>query len=32
VAQEGEMGHLRLVLATRYTPDRGLVGFSRQFL
>ena len=32
VAQEGEMGHLRPVLATRYTPDRGLFGFSRQSL
>ena len=26
------MGHLRRVLAIRYTPDRGLFGFSRQSL
>ena len=30
--QEGETGHLRPVLATRYTPDRRLFGFSKQFL
>src|SRR5215208_2336775 len=32
VLQEGEMGHSRPVLATRYTPDRGLLGLSRQTL
>ncbi len=32
VAQEAKMGHLRPVLATRYTPDRRLFGFSRQSL
>ena len=32
VAQEGKMGHLRPVLATRYAPHRALVRFSNQFL
>src|SRR5215212_6567036 len=32
VLQEGEMGHFRLLLATRYTPNRGLFGLSRQSL
>jgi hypothetical protein len=32
VLQEGEMGHFRPVLATRYTPNRGLLGLSRQSL
>src|SRR5215216_6106538 len=33
VLQEGEMGHLsRPLLATRYTPNRGLLGLSRQSL
>src|SRR5918999_6478932 len=30
--QEGEMGHFRPVLATGYTPNRGLFGVSRQSL
>jgi hypothetical protein len=29
---EGEMGHFRPLLATRYTPNRGLLGLSRQSL
>src|SRR5215203_3001554 len=29
VLQEGEMGHFRPLLATRYTPNRGLLGLSR---
>src|SRR5215208_1123115 len=32
VLQEGEMGHFRPLLATRYTPNRGLLGLSRQSL
>jgi hypothetical protein len=32
VTLEGESEHSRPVFATRYTPDRGLFGFSRQFL
>src|SRR5215212_5622856 len=30
VLQEGEMGHFRPLLATLYTPNRGLLGLSRQ--
>src|SRR5215211_7953951 len=29
VLQEDEMGHFRPLLATRYTPNRGLLGLSR---
>src|SRR5215211_8876792 len=32
VLQESEMGCFRPVLATRYTPNRGLLGLSRQSL
>src|SRR5215211_6826118 len=32
VLQEDEMGHFRPLLATRYTPNRGLLGLSRQSL
>jgi hypothetical protein len=32
VLQECEMGHFRPLLATRYTPNRGLFGLSRQSL
>jgi hypothetical protein len=30
--QESEIGHFGPVLATRYTPNRGLSGLSRQSL
>src|SRR5215212_1840291 len=30
--QEGEMGHFHPLLATRYTPNRGLLRLSRQSL
>src|SRR5215211_9296770 len=32
VLQEDEMGHFRPLLATRYTPNRGLLELSRQSL